>query len=223
MRGSRSRWHVGGESAPTRTPPATPAARRYRWQHDDHRHDRDRTTTTTTTGEMGDTGGASNGSTGGSTNSGTSGAFNGSGGVVGAGGSVITCPGPCDAVACGPGWYSYLPPGACCPTCACAPFQCASCAPGRAPPAAPGQCCGTCVADPQSCDSGRMSYEAFRKQAWTNTVRSVAKPMTTARSPARSTAAYARCGVALPGVTAGDWKSNSLSMARRIARTVPPR
>ncbi len=172
---------------------------------------------------MGDTGGASNSSNvGGDNSSGTSGAFTGGGGATGAGGTVVSCIGACDAVACGPGSYSYTFPGACCPTCVQCNVPCPACPPGTRPQAVPNQCCGMCVVDQQpSCDSGRMSYEAFRSQLLVK----YGAPGCTIDNDcvlaSEINRCVARCGVALPVVTSGDWKSNTISYADANCSSCP--
>ena len=129
--------------------------------------------------------------------------------------------GPCDAVACGPGSYSYTFPGACCPTCVHVQQSVSGMPARHASPTVPNQCCGMCVADPQSCESGRMSYEVFRSQLLDKYGSPGCKTDDNCVIASEINRCVSRCGVALPGVTAGDWKSNSLSFGETNCSNCP--
>jgi hypothetical protein len=173
-------------------------------------------TTTTTVGTA--TGTGSTGSTG-------VGGFV-TGGTTGVGGSGPSCQNvDCAAFDCAPGTTLTVVPGLCCPVCQPCNVPCPgiACASGSHYEVLPGQCCGTCVPDPQmNCDVGKKEYTAQRTQLLDKFGSVFCSRDSECVVATEQNQCFSTCGVALPLVTAADWKSITTSTAEKLCASCKP-
>ncbi len=132
----------------------------------------------------------------------------------------------CPDIACGPGFYLVLEPGACCPVCKpitcdgpCMPIRCPS---GSHPETPPGQCCPSCVPDPQdACKQGQLAYFSFRSQLIDKYNSVGCKVASDCTVVYESNRCVSSCGTAFPASLANSASQNLQSFADMNCATCP--
>jgi hypothetical protein len=101
---------------------------------------------------------------------------------------------------------------------ACPVYKCAA---GSHFEILPGQCCGTCVADPKSCDVGMKEYEMNRQALFDKYSSGYCQTDGECAIAPEVNQCVARCGVALPSNTIGNWESNLANFAMQSCSACP--